>query len=258
MLRFGQKIIVFLLTVLVVFNYAVPVQAATNINPQLEEQILQIIREHPEIIIESVQAYQQEKQQKLQQELQQKRQTFLQQLQANPQAIIDDSPIIGATNTKVVLIEFSDFECPYCEEMHKILKKFIAKHKNEVTLVYKHLPLINLHAQALFAAQSAYAASQQGKFWEYHDALFKQQKQLNKDLYMQIAQSLNLDLDKFAEDLKMANLAIAKDLEMAGQLGISGTPFFIISSLDSSQGTGKMFSGAVELSKLEEILQEVS
>ncbi len=222
--------------------YSLPAQAAPRITSQLEQQVLQIIREHPEVIIESVQAYQQQQQQKIQKE----REAFLQELKANPKAVIGSSPSTGATELKTVLVEFSDFQCPFCAEAQKTLKPLIAKYQDEVTLVYKHFPLTPIHPQALPAAKAAWAATQQGKFWQYHDALFNQQDKLGEELYLDIAQTLNLDLELFNRDRNAADTAIQQDIQLAAKLGLSGTPFFIIQS--------ETFSGAVQLSALEKVL----
>jgi len=104
-----------------ILSWSFPAQAATRISPQLEQQVMQIIRKHPEVLIESVQAYQQQQQQ----QLQQSQQAFLQDLQINPQSVIGNSPVTGSPNSKIVLVEFSDFECPYCAEANKTLKKFM-------------------------------------------------------------------------------------------------------------------------------------
>jgi protein-disulfide isomerase len=225
-----------------VITWSFPAQAASRIDPQLEQQVLQIIREHPQAIIESVQAYQQQQQQKLKQA----QQTFLQDLKTNPQTVIGESPTTGSTQSKTVLIEFSDFQCPYCAEAHKTLKQLLAKYPDKVKLVYKNLPLISIHAEALPSATAAWAAYQQGKFWEYHDALFTNQKQLGEALYLDIAKKLNLDLDKFKRDLTIATPAITKDIQLAEKLGVSGTPFFIINS--------PTFSGVPQLADIENIL----
>ena len=102
------------------------------------------------------------------------------------------------------------------------------------------------------AAKAAWAAQQQGKFWEYHNALFEQQKQLSEELYGAIAKNLNLNLEKFNSDRNSpaAEAAIEKDIQIAQTLGIDGTPFFILN--------GETFSGAVELSEMETILAKVS
>ncbi|BAY08677.1 DsbA family protein [Calothrix sp. NIES-2098] len=229
-------------------GWSFPAQAASSANSRLEQQVLQILREHPEVIIESVQTYQQQQQQ----QLQQVRQAFLQDLKLNPQLVIGESPTTGSTTSKIVLVEFSDFQCPYCAEAHKTLKQLLAKHPNEVTLVYKHLPLAAIHAEALPAAKAAWAANQQGKFWEFQDALFTHQKQLSEALYLDTAKSLNLDLDKFKSDAfganSLAEKAIAQDVQLAEKLGIAGTPFFVMNS--------KNFSGVVQLSNIESILAD--
>ncbi|MCF2151112.1 thioredoxin domain-containing protein [Desmonostoc muscorum LEGE 12446] len=224
--------------------WSLPAQAASRIDPQLEQQVLQIIREHPEAIIESVQVFQQQQQQKLNQV----RQGFLQDLKTNPQTVIGESPTTGSTNSKTLLLEFSDFECPYCAEAHKTLKQLLAKYPDKLKVVYKNLPLTSIHSQALPAAAAAWAAYQQGKFWEYHDALFTNQKKLGEALYLDIGKNLNLDLAKFKRDQNLAAPAITKDVQLAQKLAVAGTPFFVISSPSISR--------VVELSDIENILAD--
>ncbi len=227
-------------------SWSLPAQAATRISPQLERQVMQIIREHPEVLVESVRAYQLQQQR----QLQQSQLAFLQDLQTNPQVVIGNSPVTGSLNSKIVLVEFSDFECPYCAEANKTLKQFMAKHQDEVTLVYKHFPLTPIHNQAMPAAKASWAANQQGKFWEYSDALFSNQKQLSETLYLDIATNLKLDLDKFKSDRALADNAIAQDMQLAQKLGLTGTPFFVMN--------GETFSGAVQLSDMEKVLARVT
>ncbi len=230
---------------IVLISRWLPEQAgASEITPQLREQVLQIIRENPEAILESVRAYQQ----KQQDQQKKSRQSVLQQMQANPKAAIGQSPTQGAQNGKILLVEFSDFQCPYCAKAHETLKEFMAKHGDSVTLVYKHLPLTSIHPNALPAAKAAWAAGQQGKFWQFHNALFENQAQLGEDFYRATAKSLGLDLAKFDRDRasKAAEAAINQDLELAEKLGIDGTPFFVMN--------GEAFAGAVQLSDLEEAI----
>ncbi|MBR8838373.1 MAG: thioredoxin domain-containing protein [Stigonema ocellatum SAG 48.90 = DSM 106950] len=226
----------------IVLGWPFPVSAASRINPQLERQVLQIIREHPEALLESLQAYQQQQQQ----QLQQTRQAFLQDLKTDAVKVIGESPISGSPNAKILLIEFSDFQCPYCAKAHEILKTLIAKHQDEVSLVYKHFPLISIHSEAMPAAKAAWAAFGQGKFNPYQDALFTHQNELGEKLYLDTAKNLNLDLEKFEQDRRIAETAIYKDMELGEKLGLSGTPFFVISS--------ETVSGAVQLSDIEKIL----
>ncbi len=217
-------------------------QAASRISPRLEQQVLQIIREHPEAVLESLVAYQQQQRQ----EILQSQQAFLQDLQINPQAVIGSSPVTGSPNSKIVLVEFSDYQCPYCAEANKTLKQFMEKHQDQVTLVYKHFPLTQIHAEAVPAAKAAWAANQQGKFWEYSDALFSDQKQLSEAKYLDIATNLKLDLDKFKSDRALADNEILKDMQLGQNLGLTGTPFFVMN--------GESFSGAVQLSDIEAVL----
>lgn len=219
----------------------------TVANPQLEEQVLQIIRENPQAIVESVQAYQQQRQE----EMAQAQQNFLTQMVENPSTAIGDSPTKGAADKQIVLLEFSDFQCPFCARAHDTVKQFMQKHQDEVTLAYKHLPLTQIHPEALPAAKAAWAAQQQGQFWDYYDALFQQQDKLGEALYLAIAEDLNLDLEQFNRDRTSpaAETAIQEDVELARRLGISGTPFFIMN--------GEVFSGAVDLSQMERVLSEV-
>ncbi|MFB2876575.1 DsbA family protein [Floridanema aerugineum] len=238
------RICILLLT-LTFFLWTSPAQAANRISPQLEEQVLQIIRQHPEAIVESVQAYQQ----KIQNQLVQAQQAFVAQMKTNPDAIIGQSPITGAPAKKIILVEFSDFQCPYCAQAHKTIKDFMAKHQDEVTLVYKHFPLSSIHPEALPAAKAAWAAGQQGKFWQYHDALFTQQNKLGEEFYLETAKNLNLDLEKFNSDRQTAEKSITEDMILGESVGISGTPFFVLN--------GATFSGAVQLSDVEDVLARV-
>lgn len=222
--------------------------AGNSADPKLKEQVLQIIRENPQAILDSVQAYQQQQQQSLKAA----QESFLQEMKTNPKSTIGDSPSTGSASQQIVLLEFSDFQCPFCARAHDTVKQFMAKHQDKVTLAYKHFPLTSIHPQALPAAKAAWAAGQQGKFWEYYSALFEGQKELGEPLYASIAQKLNLKLDKFNTDRNnpAAEAAIAKDVQLAQQLGIQGTPFFIMN--------GQTLSGAVELSKMESILASIS
>lgn len=247
LLSVAKKRLILTLTIfyIMLINWALPAQAATSISPELEQQVLQILRSHPEVILESVQAYEQQQRQKIKQA----QQSFLSEIRNNPKAAIGNSPTTGSPEAKVLLVEFSDFQCPYCAKAYETVKQFIAKHQNEVVLVYKHFPLIAIHPEAMSAAKAAWAAGQQGKFWEYHDALFSNQDKLGEAYYLNIARNLKLDMQKFQIDRAIADNAIWQDMQLAQSLGIGGTPFFVMN--------GQAFSGAIELSDFEKILADV-
>jgi protein-disulfide isomerase len=200
-------------------------QAQSMADSKLEAQVLEIIRKNPQIILESLQTYQ-----KLQRDKQfQAQEQTLKQIQAKPQSFIQTSPSKGATNQKLILMEFSDFQCPYCALAHDTVQQFMAS-QDRTTLVYKHFPLVNIHAQAEPAALASWAAQQQNKFWEYHDGLFKEQKNLGEPLFITLATGLKLDLKKFNSDRQSeaAKQAIKKDVELGMAIGVPGTPFFLL------------------------------
>jgi protein-disulfide isomerase len=212
---------------------------AQKFTSELEQQVIAIIRKNPEIILESVRDYQE----KQEQSLKDAREEFVQSLKTNPQSIIGTSPYLGSQDNKIFLVEFSDFQCPYCANAQTVLKQFMGKHKDEVSFVYKHLPLTTIHPEAMPAAKAAWAAQQQGKFWGYHDFLFASQDKLGENLYLEIAQTLKLDLNKFKDDRGKAEIEINKDIALAKKIGIEGTPAIIMND--------QYISGAVELSELE-------
>lgn len=211
-------------------------QLETVNSPQIEAQVLQIIRTHPEVLLESLTAYQIEQDR----QKQHSRDRVLERFKQSPQ-VLGHSPTTGAANGKMLIVEFSDFQCPFCAKAHTSLQQLVAERPN-VQLVYKHLPLVSIHDQALPAALAAWAAGAQGKFWDYHDALFSQQSQLGEALYLNAARSLGLDLDRFNHDRqsKAAIAAITSDTELAKELGIAGTPSFVVTYDDNV----KLFSGS--------------
>lgn len=230
---------------------SMPPTKADNTKPtdsDLEAKVLEVIRKNPQVLVESLQAYQQ----KQADQQQQAQKAFLEQMKSNPKAVIGDSPTTGAKEQKIVLLEFSDFQCPYCSKAHQTLKQFMTTRQNQVTLVYKHLPLTQIHPEAMPSAKAAWAAGQQGKFWEFHDAMFENQQKLGEPLYVATAQALKLDLKRFDQDRngQAASAAIQKDVEMAEKLGVTGTPFVIMND--------QVISSGVELDNLEAALKQVS
>ncbi len=219
---------------------------SVKVSPQLERQILEVIRRHPDVMLEVLQKYaieQQAKEQKAQADA-------LKLARKNTKSLIGDSPTTGASNRQIVMVAFSDFQCPFCATADKSVKQFMAKHKDKVTLVYKFFPLTQIHPEALPAAQAAWAANKQGKFWEYHDALYANQAKLGEAFYLQTATSLKLDLNKFNADRKIAANAIVEDFRLGRRLGIDGTPTFILN--------GEVVTGAASLADLEKALAQAT
>ena len=218
-----------------------PVNAAEILveQPGLEEQVLQVLQKNPEVIVDIVERYQFQQQEKVKLA----REEFLQKLKDDPGSIIGNSPVLGAEDSEITLVEFSDFQCPFCSKSNQVVQSFLDENHNRVRLVYKNLPLSEIHPEALAAARAAWAAGQQGKFWEYHDALFESQESLGNELYLEMAKNLGLEIDQFTLDREKADEQISKDIELANSLGINGAPLFVMS--------GKVFRGDVTLEELE-------
>jgi protein-disulfide isomerase len=199
------------------------------------------------VILDSVQSYQRSQ---AQQE-EQLRDKVLSQIRQEPRLLLRNSPVTGSASQKIIMAEFSDFECPFCARGHAVVKEFMSKNQNDVTLVYKHFPLSEIHAQAEPAAFASWAAFQQGKFWEYHDALFEQQNKLGEEFYLELAKNLKLDIDRFNRDRqsKEAKEAVKKDFELGKSLGVRGTPSFVVN--------GIFFSGVPEVKDLEALVAQI-
>jgi len=214
---------------------------------QFESKVLEIIRKNPQVILDSVQSYQRSQ---AQQE-EQLRDKVLSQIRQEPRLLLRNSPVTGSASQKIIMAEFSDFECPFCARGHAVVKEFMSRNQNDVTLVYKHFPLSEIHAQAEPAAFASWAAFQQGKFWEYHDALFEQQNKLGEEFYLELAKNLKLDIDRFNRDRqsKEAKEAVKKDFELGKSLGVRGTPSFVVN--------GIFFSGVPEVKDLEALVAQI-
>ena len=144
--------------------------------------------------------------------------------------IAEDDHVRGNRQADVVLIEYADFQCPYCARAHKALTSLRQQHGERVTLVYRHLPLADLHPLAQPAAEAAEAAGAQGKFWEMHDALFENQAMLDEDALPAVAANLQLDTERFRSEFEggQHRARVDADVQDAHAAGAKGTPTFFI------------------------------
>ena len=142
---------------------------------------------------------------------------------------IQGAPFLGPENAPVVIVAFSDFECPYCGTVGTLFEEVLAKHPKEVKVVFKQFPLA-LHKQAKSAALASLAAHRQGKFWQYHDLLFENQKSLSEAKYNELAKKIGLDLAKFSKDYKapVNQQALQRDMVDAQLAGVRGTPTIFV------------------------------
>ncbi|MFC5462416.1 DsbA family protein [Massilia niabensis] len=144
--------------------------------------------------------------------------------------IKENDHVRGNREAELVLIEYADFQCPYCARAHKALTSLQQQHGDRVALVYRHLPLTDLHPFAQPAAEAAEAAGAQGKFWEMHDALFENQGMLDEDALPAIAANLQLDAQRFRSEFEggQHRARVESDVQEAHAAGASGTPTFFI------------------------------
>jgi Na+/H+ antiporter NhaA len=140
--------------------------------------------------------------------------------------------IRGPADAPVTLVEYGDFECPYCGQAEPVIRELLQDF-GDVTYVWRHLPLNDVHPNAQQAAEGAEAAAEQGAFWEMHDLLLEHQDALLFDDLVGYAEQLGLDVDRFEEDLRTREGArlVAEDVDSADLSGVSGTPTFFINGL---------------------------
>ena len=140
--------------------------------------------------------------------------------------------IRGPVDAPVTLLEYGDFECPYCGQAEPVVRELL-RDFGDVTYVWRHLPLNDVHPQAQMAAEAAEAAAEQGAFWEMHDLLLDHQDALGMENLVGYAEDLGLDTDRFEEDLRtrVGARRVAEDVDSADLSGVSGTPTFFVNGL---------------------------
>lgn len=142
---------------------------------------------------------------------------------------IQGSPIKGSPSAPVTIAVFSDFQCPYCARLVPVLEQLLGKYPRKVKVVFKQFPLRS-HAFAIKAAQATIAAHQQGKFWEFHDLLFKQYKQINDKKIEEVRIQLGLNAEKFKKEMNAPQTMakIRADAANGSSAGVRGTPTVFI------------------------------
>ena len=157
------------------------------------------------------------------------------------------SPAVGPKVAAVTIVEFSDFECPFCRAVQVPVKQILTEYANKVRWVFKHLPLDG-HKNAFAAARASFCAGQQDRFWQYHDALFSDN--LSTKTFNRLAEDLGLNAERFracTTSVQSSN-AITKDLELARRLRIESTPSFIIN--------GKIVNGAIGIDEFRRLIDK--
>jgi len=160
---------------------------------------------------------------------------------------VDPTRLRGDPKAAITIVEFADYQCPYCRSEESVLKELLAKHPGKIKLAYRDFPLAGLHPDAQSAAEASRCAQEQGKFWEYHDALFAASR-LGRDSEIEIAHRLALDIKQFESCLSSGKYKaqVERDLQDGKMAGINGTPGFFVDGIN--------LSGSQSLSDFEKVI----
>ena len=193
--------------------------------------------------------------------LQQARQNYFLRLREKAQVAIllrppkvevayDPARLKGSARAPVTIVEFSDFQCPYCRNVQATLKEVAAKYGDRVAFAHRDFPLRSLHPQAQSAAEASRCAGEQGKFWEYYDALFASQAKLDAGALAGYARSVGLDEKQFDSCVAGGKYRgkIEEDVQDGTRIGVGGTPAFFIN--------GVFLSGAQPAAAFEKVIDE--
>ena len=159
------------------------------------------------------------------------------------------SPVRGPEDAVLTLVEFSDFQCPYCLLAVAKLNAVLEAYPGKIKLIFKQFPL-DMHSQAALAAAAAIAAHRQGKFWPMHDGLFAHRRELSRPMILAVARTAGLDMQRFQADLDSADTkkTVARDMEDGNRAGVEGTPSIFIN--------GRKYNGALDLPAIRPVIDE--
>jgi protein-disulfide isomerase len=159
-------------------------------------------------------------------------------------------PTKGPANAAVTIVEFSDFECPYCGQLFPTLKQVEKNYPQQVRIVYRQYPLASIHPHAQKAAEASLCANDQKKFWEFHDSMFGKQNELSVPDLKQRAVDLKLDTQAFNSCLDSGRHAdaIAADIQEGARFGVSGTPALFVN--------GRLLSGNQPYSEIQTVIED--
>jgi protein-disulfide isomerase len=165
-------------------------------------------------------------------------------------AVTGDDPSEGSATAPVTLVEYSDFQCPFCGRVMPTLKELRTKYGDKVRIVWKDFPLTQIHPQAFVAAQAGNCAREQGKFWEYHDRLFANQQALQPEFLKKYAGEVGLDTAKFNAclDSSKYEARVQESLGAGNRLGITSTPTVFVN--------GRMINGAQPIDVFQAVIDD--
>lgn len=184
--------------------------------------------------------------------------TGVQQPSGDFRLIGPDDHVRGNPDAPVTVVEFSDFECPFCARLHPTLTRISDEFPEDMNWVYRHFPLTSIHSRALSAAISSECVAKLGgndAFWKFTDAMFEDQSRLGTEFYDEVASGLGIDAEDFNECTQSpeAEQKVAEDFEEAIGSGGQGTPFSVIIAAD---GSLRPFSGALPYEQVRDLVQQ--
>ena len=146
--------------------------------------------------------------------------------------LLDDDHMLGPADAPLELVMYGDFQCPYCLAAQSVVRRVRDRLGDRLRFAFRHLPIVEKHPMALPAAEASEAAAAQGRFWEYHDALYESQPRLSDAELTRIAGALGLDVERFSEELAGGawRARVERDMESAVSSGARGTPTFFVNS----------------------------
>jgi len=170
------------------------------------------------------------------------------QRQIQIQPVTEEDNVRGSTNPIITLVEYSDFECPYCKSFHETMKSIIADYGDSVQWVYRDLPIDSIHSKARTEAEAAECAGKQGKFWEMADAIFAvtpSNDGLDLALLPELAREIGVDMDEYSQcvEERQTQQRVEDNIRDAAQAGATGTPFNVV------MAEGELIPAAGALSK---------
>jgi Na+:H+ antiporter, NhaA family len=139
----------------------------------------------------------------------------------------------GSANSPVTLVEYADFQCPYCGDAYPVVNQLLERFGDQLRFVFRHMPLADLHPRAPAAAEAAEAAGAQGRFWEMHDRLFEHQRELSDEDLRSHAEAVGLDVERFEADLRggLHALRVEADYRSGARSGVPSTPRFFVNGV---------------------------
>ncbi len=147
---------------------------------------------------------------------------------------VDDDPFLGSNDAPITIIEFSDYECPYCRQWHsEVYTRLMDTYGDQIRFVYRDFPIESIHPNARSAAEAANCANELGVFWDFHDKLFSMELGLGSEAYQEYASQLGLDSGEFQEciDSGRYQQEVRADFDFASNLGVRSTPTFFINGI---------------------------